>query len=147
MKRRFLQNARKGKQMPQTKAQTAQTKQELPNTAQTIKDLDKRVQDVIDTNSFTAQIKTTLEVAWELVKTFAELNEHYASDMEKFNANHLKSEQLYNDFVAQKETFEASYDEILATLNDKSESFANSIQKVESVQNEIAELEKSLQRF
>lgn len=131
--------------MPQTKEQSEQTKQELPNTAQTIKDLDKRVQDVIDTNSFTAQIKTTLEVAWELVKTFAELNEHYASDMEKFNANHLKSEQLYNDFVAQKETFEASYDEILATLNDKSESFANSIQKVESVQNEIAELEKSLQ--
>lgn len=131
--------------MPQTKAQSEQTKQELPNTAQTIKDLDKRVQDVIDTNSFTAQIKTTLEVAWELVKTFAELNEHYASDMEKFNANHLKSEQLYNDFVAQKETFEASYDEILATLNDKSESFANSIQRVESVQNEIAELEKSLQ--
>lgn len=131
--------------MPQTKAQNEQTKQELPNTAQTIKDLDKRVQDVIDTNSFTAQIKTTLEVAWELVKTFAELNEHYASDMEKFNANHLKSEQLYNDFVAQKETFEASYDEILATLNEKSESFANSIQKVESVQNEIAELEKSLQ--
>lgn len=131
--------------MPQTKAQSEQTKQELPNTAQTIKDLDKRVQDVIDTNSFTAQIKTTLEVAWELVKTFAELNEHYASDMEKFNANHLKSEQLYNDFVAQKETFEASYDEILATLNEKSESFANSIQRVESVQNEIAELEKSLQ--
>ena len=131
--------------MPQTKEQNEQTKQELPNTAQTIKDLDKRVQDVIDTNSFTAQIKTTLEVAWELVKTFAELNEHYASDMEKFNANHLKSEQLYNDFVAQKETFEASYDEILATLNEKSESFANSIQKVESVQNEIAELEKSLQ--
>lgn len=131
--------------MSQTKAQSEQTKQELPNTAQTIKDLDKRVQDVIDTNSFTAQIKTTLEVAWELVKTFAELNEHYASDMEKFNANHLKSEQLYNDFVAQKETFEASYDEILATLNEKSESFANSIQRVESVQKEIAELEKSLQ--
>lgn len=108
-------------------------------------ELSQKVENALNNETFTEQVKTTLSVAYELVKTFEELNEHYKSDMEAFNANHQKSEELYADFVAQKTQFESSYNEILATLNAKSTEFNEQVAKIEVLRTEISNLENSIE--
>lgn len=57
--------------------------------------LDDKVGEVINSASWTSQVKITLQVTHELVKAFNELNEHYRKDLESFNANFDKSQALY----------------------------------------------------
>lgn len=95
--------------MPNTEAKETQTEQG--------KSFDERVNEALNSNSASEQIKTTLLVAFELVQSFNELNEHYKKDLERFNANFDKSQALYDDFVSQKSTFEAQYSSIINNLN------------------------------
>lgn len=82
------------------------------------KTLDDKISEVINGDSWIKQVKTTLEVSYEIVKAFNELNEHYRNDLERFNANFDKSQSLYDDFVTQKASFEAQYSSILNNLNE-----------------------------
>lgn len=95
--------------MPNTEAKETQTEQG--------KNFDERVNEALNSNSASEQIKTTLLVAFELVQSFNELNEHYKKDLERFSANFDKSQALYDDFVSQKSTFEAQYSSIINNLN------------------------------
>lgn len=91
---------------------------QITQATQEVKSLDDKISEVINGDSWTSQVKTTLEVSYEIVKAFNELNEHYKKDLEKFNANFSNSENLYNDFITQKATFEAQYESILNNLNE-----------------------------
>lgn len=109
--------------------------------------LDDKVGEVINSASWTSQVKITLQVTHELVKAFNELNEHYRKDLESFNANFDKSQALYNDFVREKSTFEASYERILATLNDKTQSFENNVAKIEVLKTEIIATQENISKM
>lgn len=112
-----------------------------------IPSLDDRVSEVINTDSWTSQVKITLQVSHELVKAFNELNEHYRKDLESFNANFDKSQTLYNDFVREKSTFEASYERILATLNDKTQGFENNVARIEVLKTEITATQENITKM
>lgn len=126
-----------------------QTNQNEPsqNEQANIPSLDDRVGEVINTDSWTSQVKITLQVTHELVKAFNELNEHYRKDLESFNANFDKSQTLYNDFVREKSTFEASYERILATLNDKTQGFENNVARIEVLKTEITATQENITKM
>lgn len=115
------------------------------NDEQTPKSFDERVNEALNSNSVSEQIKTTLLVAFELVQSFDELNEHYRKDLAQFNDNFAKSNELYQNFVDEKTKFEANYTQILETLTQTSKEFQNEVARVESLKNSIETLKGNIE--
>lgn len=115
------------------------------NDEQTPKSFDERVNEALNSNSVSEQIKTTLLVAFELVQSFDELNEHYRKDLAQFNDNFAKSNELYQSFVDEKTKFEANYTQILETLTQTSKEFQNEVARVESLKNSIETLKGNIE--
>lgn len=115
------------------------------NNEQTPKSFDERVNEALNSNSVSEQIKTTLLVAFELVQGFDELNEHYRKDLAQFNDNFAKSNALYQSFVDEKTKFEANYEQILETLTQTSKDFQNEVARVESLKNSIEVLKNNIE--
>ena len=104
---------------------------------QPTKSFNERVNEALNSNSVSEQIKTTLLVAFELVQGFNELNEHYKKDLEQFNDNFAKSEALYQQFADEKAKFEANYTEILENLTQTRKEFKDEVVRIETIKNTI----------
>ena len=109
------------------------------------KTFNERVNEALNTQSVSEQIKTTLLVAFELVQGFNELNEHYKKDLEQFNDNFAKSEELYLQFAAEKAKFEANYTEILENLTQTRKEFKDEVARIETIKNTIEAINTNIQ--
>lgn len=121
-----------------TQSDEVQSKtQESAQSDELQKSFDERVNEALNSQSASEQIKTTLLVAFELVQNFDELNEHYRKDLEQFNNNLERSNALYQQFADEKAKFESNYTQILETLNTTNKEFKDEVARVETLKNTI----------
>lgn len=96
-------------------------------------ELEAKVQDALNNQSFTEQVKTTLLVAWDLIETYNELDEHYHATLQKCDENNAELANQLIQFKADKAELKATYDELYGRLNTAITGFEDRIKTIDEL--------------